>query len=412
MIINELLSYTLYCFNSNSFDDVKRECTVFYSSDEIVNAKKALWGECETLLGPYQERKSSDRRPAIIPHMEDIVEAVKTLDTLDKIPDVVARDLSRIPNRQPREITLLAALQRIDKLEMTTNHHTESLLQLTVDVMDLKDTSQAVAVADKPVLPSHTQPNVPDNNVPSSSKSSVQPNDPVPNIPIIPDIIITPAPQIPGDQVPPPAAAAAAASAAGNPNTYSSAARRGHAPQTGSSSGTHSSAHRRPSQSGRGRRGSGHQHQHRSRSNNNTHGQQRRASFTSQHRGPGPIYDSDGYRTAMSRKSRRTIGRAAASSDIAGAPPPLRQIWVSRVTNGNGNSMKNFLSKNGVTVSDIEKTSHPMSKFSSFKITIYKPDLDKVFDENFWPDGVYCKIWYRKMDQNDNGHTNGFNNNS
>ena len=108
MIINELLSYTLHCFNSNAFDDVKRVVTIFYSSDEVVAAKKALWAECETLLGPYPDRKTSDKRPATIPHIDDIVEAIKSLDALNKIPDVVARNLDRLPDRQPKEINILA----------------------------------------------------------------------------------------------------------------------------------------------------------------------------------------------------------------------------------------------------------------------------------------------------------------
>ena len=105
----------------------------------------------------------------------------------------------------------------------------------------------------------------------------------------------------------------------------------------------------------------------------------------------------------MSRKARRTIGRAAASADLTGAPPPLRHIWVSHVSNASENSMKKYLNDNNVTVCDIKKTSHQMSKFSSYKISIYKTDLDKVFDENFWPNGVYCKIWWERPGQNNNG---------
>ena len=107
----------------------------------------------------------------------------------------------------------------------------------------------------------------------------------------------------------------------------------------------------------------------------------------------------------MSRKARRIIGRAADSSDLVGAPPPLRQIWVSRVSNGSENSMKKYLTDNSVTVSEIERTSHPMSKFSSYKITIPKTDLHKVFDENFWPNGIYFKMWYNRMDQNADDNT-------
>ena len=114
----------------------------------------------------------------------------------------------------------------------------------------------------------------------------------------------------------------------------------------------------------------------------------------------------------MSRKARRTIGRAAASSDLTGAPPPERQIFVSRVSIGSENSMKNYLVDNGVNVSNIERSSHQISKFSSYKITIPKPDLHKVFDENFWPNGIYCRMWYNRTVQNDDDNTDNDNDSS
>ena len=114
---------------------------------------------------------------------------------------------------------------------------------------------------------------------------------------------------------------------------------------------------------------------------------------------------------AMSRKARRTIGKGAASSDLAGAPPPERQIWVSRVSNGTETSMKKYLTDNSVTVKSIEKTSHPSSKFSSYKISIPKTDLHKVYDEIFWPYGIYCKRWYNKVEQNVDDNSDDSDNN-
>ena len=41
---------------------------------------------CSDTLGPYPDRKSSDKRPATIPHLNDIMEGV------------VARNLDRVPS--------------------------------------------------------------------------------------------------------------------------------------------------------------------------------------------------------------------------------------------------------------------------------------------------------------------------
>ena len=74
MIINELLCYALHNVHSSAGDNVKRIMQTFYTIDEIISAKKSLWDACADTLGPYPERKSSDKRPANIPHMNDIME--------------------------------------------------------------------------------------------------------------------------------------------------------------------------------------------------------------------------------------------------------------------------------------------------------------------------------------------------
>ena len=62
--------------------------------------------------------------------------------------------------------------------------------------------------------------------------------------------------------------------------------------------------------------------------------------------------------------------------------------------------LSNF--NNGVTVRNIVKTSHDMSMFNSFKISIQVLDLRKVFNDNFWSTGIYCKLWHNSRLQNNN----------
>ena len=83
---------------------------------------------------------------------------------------------------------------------------------------------------------------------------------------------------------------------------------------------------------------------------------------------------------------------------LRGAPPPLRFIWVSRAITNDTNIVKDYIQKNGVNVSCIEKVSHENAKFSSFKIGISKDAVDKVMDEKFWPKGVGCRYWRSKTE--------------
>ena len=174
------MCYIFHCRDANGVNNAKNVITRFYTDDEVVGAKKALWDECEPILGSYPERVSSAKRPAKVPHIDDIIEAVKTLDTLNKVPDVLARNLDRIPDRQPEEFTLLAALQRIDKLEKSRNHHEDSITQLTVDFMDLKDNVRSY------VEEAAKKPDIITNNVLN-----------------VPQIVITPPPPDPSDTTPP-----------------------------------------------------------------------------------------------------------------------------------------------------------------------------------------------------------------
>ena len=60
---------------------------------------------------------------------------------------------------------------------------------------------------------------------------------------------------------------------------------------------------------------------------------------------------------------------------------------------GDSQQIKTFMEDNGIKVSGIDKMSHDESKFNSYKVFINKYDIDKVFDDYFWPAGVQCKIW-------------------
>ena len=139
MIINELLAYARHFVNSSVSDNVKRIIQSFYSSSEITTAKKALWDACGDVLGKLPERKSTDKRPGSVAHIIDILDALKTLDALDKLPDVVARNLDRLPDRQPEEFNLLMIVQRVSALEKSSEQHSDALSSIAVDVLDLKE---------------------------------------------------------------------------------------------------------------------------------------------------------------------------------------------------------------------------------------------------------------------------------
>ena len=48
----------------------------------------------------------------------------------------------------------------------------------------------------------------------------------------------------------------------------------------------------------------------------------------------------------------------------------------------------------GVQPRKVEKVSNIDAKFSSFKVEIKITDVEKVIDANFWPTGIYVRMFY------------------
>ena len=140
-IVNELLTYAKHYVNCSTIENIKKMIMNFYSESDIVQAKRLLWSETSgtKLLGKYPERKSTDNRPVSVAHINDIMEALKTLDSADKIPDFVARDLDRLPDRQPEELNLLSLIGRVADIEKTNQLHSDTLSTISIDVMSIKD---------------------------------------------------------------------------------------------------------------------------------------------------------------------------------------------------------------------------------------------------------------------------------
>ena len=79
-----------------------------------------------------------------------------------------------------------------------------------------------------------------------------------------------------------------------------------------------------------------------------------------------------------------------------GAPPPLRHVWLSRVMNGDTEQISNHLNSKNIQVQNIVKVSHSDAKFASFKISVFKNDLNTVLKASLWPRGLRCEQWYER----------------
>ena len=111
MLINELLAYANHYINSASVENVKKVILNFFSDDEIITAKRMLFTECSASLGTPTERKSTEKRKASVANVDDIFIALLKLDVEGIDPDILARNIDRVPDRQPEEVNLLNIVQ-------------------------------------------------------------------------------------------------------------------------------------------------------------------------------------------------------------------------------------------------------------------------------------------------------------
>ena len=139
IIINELLTYAIHYIHSSIIDNIKKCINQFYSEDDILEAKKVLWSISNDVLGAMQERKSTKARNASIANINDIFDALMKLDSLDKLPNAVAKNIDKVPSRQPEELNLLYVVQRVAELERAKEEHNETLTKLAIDILKLKE---------------------------------------------------------------------------------------------------------------------------------------------------------------------------------------------------------------------------------------------------------------------------------
>ena len=117
MIVNSLLGYVVYCHKANAAGNIKMVILNYYKAAEIHTAAKILWSHESALLGRFQPRNDSQNRPAIDKYVDDILDAIRKLDMQEKLPDIVVRDLERVPDRNPEEINFLYYVNRVNDLE-------------------------------------------------------------------------------------------------------------------------------------------------------------------------------------------------------------------------------------------------------------------------------------------------------
>lgn len=406
IIVNELLTYVNHYINKSNIENIKRITISFYEKNEIIEAKRKIW-EIEPSLGEFPERKTSEKRTSAEAHLDDIVDALVKLDNEQRIPIFVAKNVERLPDRQPEELNLLSVINRLSKIEKTIKEHEDTLTCHSIELLDLKDCFQK---NEKEKLPKVA-------NIENNDKK-------------LQDVSFH---NTVGDM---------------NDNMSSMSGENG---QIQCEENADESLlddfeqfldwcdlNERDSLSLDCFMKNKNNNSNKMTDNDNDSTRSlvfdtsklKYSDVTKKNKnGKSMVYSKSGDKrmkpliieeTKLNQKvSNKTddegfilIGKnnrhldVNTNNEIKGVEPTIATLWVHKIEQGNCLAIKKYLNNRNVRVQLVTRTSHVESKYKSFKLRILKSDVSEVLRKDFWPFGVQCKYWKEKIENKTRTYSN------
>ena len=383
LCINELLSYASFYLNNSNLSNIKKIISNFYDSEDILVAKRLLWKISGTKLDAFSERKTTITRTSSEANINDIFEALQKLDSIECIPNFVAKDLNRVPDRQPEEINLVSILNRIATLEKNNKIYEDTLSNHEIDLQYLKTLEIENNIrklgddkkkTDDDLTDIHEKVNKIDDNekriIDIQNKIVLYENE-IKTKTILPteDSVIDSSSVNESDWE-------SIESPSENPklNVYRNVLHK------------LKKVYNKPkSRKKRKLLKSKKDPKNSSRINNNLV-----ASSV-----PELSNNTVDFQRSLAVKYCEERQRNFDSSPhlLQGARIPPLGIFLSRVEYGNEDSVERYLRIRGIIPNKVEIVSHPASKFRSFKILIRRNHINTLLSEDFWPDNMKCRLW-------------------
>ena len=146
--VNELLAYVSHYIHNSNISNIKKVVLSFYQAEDIVQSKKLLWNICKEYLDKYTDRRNTDRRTCDEANLDDMIDALQQLDTKSKIPIFVARDMDKIPDRQPEELNLISIINRINQVKKKIKEYNDAYVFLH----EMANDARNIATGNREVL--------------------------------------------------------------------------------------------------------------------------------------------------------------------------------------------------------------------------------------------------------------------
>ena len=342
-IQSELLSYVQYYISRSSADSLKATLIRFYGQADIVKAKQLLW-KCvkdKEAIGVIQNRITTASRPAYEADAQDIITAFQKLDSeAVAIPVFASVDLNKIPKFGPEEMCnaavrdkLSAVEQRLKLMESIVHGNSDSIKALEVTVQQgLLDNDQNKWPRLPPKKPVVFQ-SAPPRDI-NISRPSTPRGHLLPSVPAETSIWMGASPRsVPEDN-----------------RTRQEKIKPSKEPEKDQSE-----------------------------------------------RNEWEMTREQRLKIRREKRRKETVVGKRENNSVVKSGQKHIKVFVFRVhPDESEESIKSFISSEGVEVVGITQVSNENAFMKSFKVTINFEDMSKVLDEDFWPMGICCRKFYEK----------------
>lgn len=125
--------------------------------------------------------------------------------------------------------------------------------------------------------------------------------------------------------------------------------------------------------------------------------------------------DNDGFelppdqrRRELKREKRKfLVGKKQGTTTLKAAQENV-ELFVFRIHKDVDDAeLRDYIERENVDIQELECISHGDAIKKSYKLTIIKENEDKVLNENFWPEGIACRKFYRQRTKFNNRQNGG-----
>lgn len=393
LILNELLCYMQYHMKRTTHVNITEVIASHFSLEEVIQARDILIGNYDDKIGHLlKNRRNTQNKVKCVSMTEDIMNALQELDMKSIETHFVAKNLSRLPKCDPKDIDPYATMQLLlaidDRLKKVEDNMGEAMAKVIYQddgLKSLKDTVEThELLLSTRMLPS--DPTYKDMTDSLDDGHAVSWNDHQSS---------TKGGQITGNC---------------DNSDQQQVMKRNESHESENSNGE-TSDEERDTESGNDpwiqvgkngrpvpRRNDVREQRPRVRTSN-VWGQrdQRKRISSSGHQPPqgrvplGPR--RSGPQQQMKRQKYRVHG-SHRSEVLEGAPPPRRDFFLSRVKKDTDDEIvKQYIVSKGISVSELVTVSNVNAKYKSFRLSVCIDDKDKVMSPDIWPQGICIEKW-------------------